>query len=161
MLIDAHHHFWKYSKSEYAWISDEMQTIRRDFLPVDLESEIKRNGVKGVVTVQVRQNLQENDWMLQLADQHSFVKGVVGWVDLQSNEVESQLKKYAAHEKFVGIRNPQHPGVMLVSASSYLRKSSTSTDGASGGRIVLVRKDSPAESDLTIKPTYAWAMSQL
>ncbi len=37
MMIDAHHHLWKYSAAEYGWISPEMSVIRRDFLPADLE----------------------------------------------------------------------------------------------------------------------------
>ena len=49
MKIDSHHHFWKYSKAEYGWMSDEMDRIRRDFLPADLEAEIRKAGVDGVV----------------------------------------------------------------------------------------------------------------
>ena len=52
--IDAHHHFWNYEPVEYGWIADDMEVIRRSFLPADLKNEIERNGIDGVVSVQAR-----------------------------------------------------------------------------------------------------------
>lgn len=105
MLLDAHHHFWKYNEDEYGWINDEMKVIRRSFLPEELEAEMEKCDVGGVVTVQARQSLAETEWLLELADEHDFIKGVVGWVDLCSEAVESQLKKYSANKKLVGVRH--------------------------------------------------------
>ncbi|NJO56677.1 MAG: amidohydrolase family protein [Rhodospirillales bacterium] len=34
-----------------------------------------------------------------------IIKGVVGWVDLRSNEVERQLQEFSQHHKFVGVRH--------------------------------------------------------
>ena len=31
VVIDAHHHLWRYSAAEYEWIDDTMVSIRRDF----------------------------------------------------------------------------------------------------------------------------------
>jgi len=36
--IDAHHHLWRYSATEYEWIDDRMAALRRDFLPADLST---------------------------------------------------------------------------------------------------------------------------
>src|SRR5262249_16263559 len=33
------------------------------------------------------------------------IAGVVGWVDLQANDVRGQLEKFAAHPKLVGVRH--------------------------------------------------------
>jgi len=81
MRIDAHQHFWIYTPEEYAWIDDEMQAIRRNFLPQDLAPELDQNGFGGSVAVQARQTLEETQWLLSLADQHPKILGVVGWVD--------------------------------------------------------------------------------
>lgn len=105
MLIDSHHHFWNYNKKDYGWISDEMLVIRRSFLPEDLAVEIKKHGVDGVVTVQARQSLEETEWLLSLADQYEFIKGVVGWVKLCSADAENQLKRFSSNKKFVGVRH--------------------------------------------------------
>ena len=105
MRIDAHQHFWVYDQREYAWIDDSMALLRRDFLPNDLKPELERNGFQGSVLVQARQTLEETRWLLELATGASFILGVVGWVDLQSPDVRSQLKALAANPKLVGIRH--------------------------------------------------------
>jgi L-fuconolactonase len=105
MRIDAHQHFWVYDRREYAWIDDSMALLRRDFLPKDLKPELERNGFQGSVVVQARQTLEETRWLLELATDASFILGVVGWVDLQSPDVRSQLEALAGNPKLVGIRH--------------------------------------------------------
>jgi L-fuconolactonase len=102
--VDAHQHFWRYSPADYAWIDDSMAALRRDFLPGDLRPELSEAGFHYSIAVQVRQSLQETAWLLDLADRHPFVAGVVGWADLQSDGVEAQLEK-VRHPKLVGIRH--------------------------------------------------------
>ncbi len=105
MKIDAHHHFWCYDPVEYDWIDDAMRSIRRDFLPEHLAAEIAAAGVTGVVSVQARQNLIETQWLLDLAAQNDFIKGVVGWVELVSRDVGAQLEKFAAQPKLKSVRH--------------------------------------------------------
>src|SRR4051812_10191467 len=96
MTIDAHHHFWKYDPIEYDWIDDEMAVIRRDFLPGDLAPAMREAGVDRVVSVQARQTIAETDWLLDLAAQHDFIGGVVGWVPLISASVGDDLERFAS-----------------------------------------------------------------
>ncbi len=105
MHIDAHQHFWIYEPREYEWIDDSMASLRRDFLPDDLRPELERNGFHGCVAVQARQSLQETEWLLDLAKGSPFILGVVGWVDLRSPQVRSQLATFAGNSKLVGIRH--------------------------------------------------------
>jgi L-fuconolactonase len=105
MRIDAHQHFWKYDAAEYEWIDGTMTSLRRDFLPDDLRPELERAGFDGSVAVQARQTLEETRWLLDLADRHPFVMGVVGWVDLQSPEAGAQLRAFAGRGKLVGVRH--------------------------------------------------------
>ncbi|NBR84048.1 MAG: amidohydrolase [Proteobacteria bacterium] len=104
MNIDSHQHFWRYSAVEYPWIKPEWP-IRRDFLPPDLALEMARVGIEGCVAVQAQQTVAEARWLLSLADEHAFIKGVVGWVDLQSSRVEEPLAELARHPRFVGVRH--------------------------------------------------------
>ena len=60
-------------------MDDGMVAIRRDFLPVDLQPEICQAGIDGVVSVQARQSSAETRWLLELAEQYDWIKGVVGW----------------------------------------------------------------------------------
>jgi len=105
MKIDAHQHFWKYSAAEYGWIDDQMSIIRRDFLPPDLEREIRNAGVDGVVSVQVRQTLEETRWLLTVAAQNDFVKGVVGWVPLTEPSIRDELDLLRSNPRLRAVRH--------------------------------------------------------
>jgi L-fuconolactonase len=106
--IDTHHHFWKYNAEEYNWIDEKMQKIRRDFLPDELEDTIQEVGVTGVISVQARQTLQETAWLLNLASEHAFILGVVGWAPLTSPSVGRDLERFARHPKFKAVRHVLH-----------------------------------------------------
>jgi L-fuconolactonase len=108
MRIDAHQHFWQYSPSEHIWMTEEMNILKRDYLSDDIIPLLKSIGFDGTITVQARQMLKETDWLLELSDQNEFMKGIVGWVDLCSSEVRSQLETYSKHSKFKGVRHVVH-----------------------------------------------------
>lgn len=105
MRIDAHQHFWKFDASEYGWIDDTMSALKRDFLPRESKAEMARAGFDACVAVQARQTLEENDWLLGLADADPSIAGVVGWVDLQADDVGAQLERVSNHPKLVGVRH--------------------------------------------------------
>ena len=105
LRVDAHQHFWRYDPAELGWIDGSMTALRRDFLPEDLSPLLARGGFDGCVAVQARQTLGETEFLLDLADSHSFILGVVGWVDLQSPDVRQQLARFAQRKRLVGIRH--------------------------------------------------------
>jgi L-fucono-1,5-lactonase len=103
--IDAHQHFWRYDPVEYDWIDASMAPLRRDFLPADLEPELRAAGFHACVAVQARQSLEETRWLLELADRHPFIAGVVGWADLQAADLQAQLEPFAGRRRLVGLRH--------------------------------------------------------
>ena len=103
--IDAHQHFWQYNPSEHVWMTDEMGALKRNFLPGNLKPQLDSLGFDGCIAVQARQNLEETRWLLELAGQHEFVCGVVGWVDLRSAQILAQLEQFARNKKLVGVRH--------------------------------------------------------
>ena len=104
-MIDSHQHFWKYEAAEYGWIDDTMAALRRDFLPVDAHRLMTAARVRASIAVQVRQTLEETRWLLELADAHPFIAGVVGWVDLQAPDIDEQLDRLSVHPRLVGVRH--------------------------------------------------------
>ncbi|MHC2992318.1 amidohydrolase [Pontibacter sp. HJ8] len=102
--IDAHQHFWQYSPERDSWISDEMAVIRRDFLPSDLEPLLRQHDFDGCVLVQSAQPEEENQLLLEQAQAHDFVKGVVGWVELQDENLDDRLDYYSQFPKMKGFR---------------------------------------------------------
>lgn len=104
-VIDAHHHLWRYSSSEFDWIDDGMAKLRRDFLPEDFETEVKVAGVDGTVVVQARQSLEETRWLCGLASASSMIRGVVGWAAIASPDFEHVLSEMKQLPKLVGLRH--------------------------------------------------------
>lgn len=105
MNIDAHMHFWRYTRQEYGWIDDTMSPLRRDFLPGDAAPFMREAGMDACVAVQARQTLDETRFLLELAAQHQFIAGVVGWVDLRADDLDDQLAELSLHRKLVGLRH--------------------------------------------------------
>jgi L-fuconolactonase len=105
MNIDAHQHFWIYNQKDFNWIDDSMAGIRRNFLPEDLQPELKANAFDGSVVVQTCQTLEETRWLLKLAEHNPSILGVVGWADLRSPDIQSQLTSLTRSPKLVGLRH--------------------------------------------------------
>jgi L-fuconolactonase len=106
MKIDSHHHFWHYSKEEFDWIDDSMAVIRKSFLVEDLATAISEAGIDKVISVQARQELVENDFLLEQAANSDFIAGVVGWLPLADEKaLDLALQKYGSEDKFVGCRH--------------------------------------------------------
>ena len=106
--LDAHQHFWKFEPSEYGWIDKSMGTLRRDFLPPDLKPVIDSVGVNGTVAVQARQTSEETRWLLSLAEQYPFIRGVVGWVPLLRANVGEILADLSVNIRLRGVRHVLH-----------------------------------------------------
>ena len=104
-----------YNAAEYGWIDETMKVIRRDFLPPDLEEEIRTFGIDGVVSVQARQTLEETRWLLSMAAQQEFIKGVVGWVPLTKCSVREELELLGTEPKLRAVRH-----VVQSEADSYM-----------------------------------------
>lgn len=103
--IDAHQHFWNYDPLRDDWITNEMPVLKRDFLPGNLAPLLHSNGFEGCVAVQADQSEAETLFLLDCADKYDFIKGVVGWTDLRSNELEERLHRYSTFKKLKGFRH--------------------------------------------------------
>lgn len=104
MTIDSHQHFWKFDPVRDAWIDSSMQAIQRDFMPLDLKPELEKTGIDGCIAVQADQSIMETQFLLNLADEFTWIQKVVGWVDLNSPEIESKLETYMSEPKLAGFR---------------------------------------------------------
>lgn len=122
-MLDTHQHFWKYDPVRYAWIDNEMHQIRRDFLPADLKPILDANGIAGCIAVQADQTEAETEFLLELAAAHSFIRGVVGWVDLQAPRAPDRLAHFSQHKKLCGIRHivQDEPDVNFLLQPDFVR----------------------------------------
>ena len=108
MRLDAHQHFWKYHPKQHVWMTDAMAVLRRDYLPGELKPLLDASRFDGTIAVQARQMLDETEWLLALADEHEFIRGVVGWVDLCSRQLREQLGRFSKDPKLYGVRHVVH-----------------------------------------------------
>jgi L-fuconolactonase len=103
--IDAHQHFWKYNPIRDTWITAEMYMIQKDFLPGDLKPLLVDNGFDGCVTIQSDQSENENIFQLANAEKNKFIKGVIGWIDLQAENIRERLAYFSQFDKLKGFRH--------------------------------------------------------
>ena len=100
-----------------------MERLAQDYLPPDLAKTTQPHSITGSVAVQARQSIQETEWLLELADNHPFIRGVVGWVDLRNPSVDEDLEKFSEHDKFVGVRHvvQDEPDPRFLLGDDFLR----------------------------------------
>lgn len=103
--IDAHQHYWRFDPVRDNWITDEMAMLRRDFLPGDVAAAMSVDGIDGVVAVQADQSERETDFLLDLAAEYPFVRGVVGWVDLRAANLVERLARWRDRPLLKGFRH--------------------------------------------------------
>lgn len=104
LKIDAHQHFWLYNPLRDQWINNDMAILQEDFMPEHLQPILEHYDFQGTVVVQSDQSPEENLFQLENAEKHPFIKAVVGWVDLQSKDLEQQLQAYQQYHKLKGFR---------------------------------------------------------
>ncbi len=104
MRIDAHQHFWALERGDYGWLTPDLAPLYRDFGPDDLQRALTANRIDGTVLVQAAPTVAETKYMLALAAETPFVKGVVGWVDFEGADAVDQIATLAAHPALVGLR---------------------------------------------------------
>lgn len=102
--IDAHQHFWQIARGDYDWMDDSVAAIRHDIMPYDLAPLLKRYGIEGTVVVQAAATVAETRFILELAKHTEFIKGVVGWIDLESPEAPNTLDRLMKNPFFKGVR---------------------------------------------------------
>jgi L-fuconolactonase len=104
-MIDAHQHFWQLAQAaNYPWLSPALSAIYRDFQPRDLHPLLARHGIGGTLLVQASPTLAETHALLQLAEDTSFVRGVVGWCDFDHAAAPALIASLARSPLLRGLR---------------------------------------------------------
>jgi L-fuconolactonase len=106
--IDSHQHFWNYHPAKQVWMNDAMDVLKKNYGPADLKPLLEDCNLQGCIAVQASQAEEENEFLLRLSTAHSIIKGIVGWVDLQAENLEERLAYYKQFEKVKGFRHVLH-----------------------------------------------------
>lgn len=116
MRLDTHQHFWKLAHPFTDWPTSDLAAIYRDFGPEDLDPQLGPAKVGGTILVQAAPAAEETEYLLSLARQCAFVKGVVGWIDFEAADAVGQIERLAGNPLLKGLR----PMVQLVEEADWL-----------------------------------------
>ncbi|MBW2396311.1 MAG: amidohydrolase family protein [Deltaproteobacteria bacterium] len=149
-MIDAHQHFWKRSRGDYAWLTPDLDALYRDFGPSDLAPHLAEFGIQRTVAVQAAPTLAETEYLLDLADATPWVAGVVGWVDMASPAALEDIDRLATHPALCGLR----PMIQDISDPDWMLR-----EALTPALRKLVEKD--LAFDALIRPTHLGRLLRL
>ena len=109
-IVDTHVHVWNFERAQYDWLKGDTSILNRSYHLEELEQERIKAGVNGGVLVQAANNPEDTTWMLEVAGQNEWIKGVVGWLPLMNPSATSKelTEKYSDQKYFKGIRHLVH-----------------------------------------------------
>ena len=109
MRIDAHMHLWDLAHDGYGWNTPDLGALHRTFTAEEAERVLEDHGLHGAVLVQAADTDADTDTMLDVADSHSWVRAVVGWIDLEApGRAADSLDRLQEHPHFRGVRQLIH-----------------------------------------------------
>lgn len=107
--LDAHLHVWDLAVNRYPWLGPQHGPLFTDFLPEQARQALEGSGVGGAILVQAEDSVAETEYLLDIADHHDWVVGVVGWVPLEEPEAAAgSLDRFGGHPRFCGVRQLVH-----------------------------------------------------
>ena len=105
MIIDTHTHFYDPSRPQgVPWPGPDSGQLYRTVLPKHYRAVAESEGVTGTVVVEASAWLEDNQWILDLAEADPFIVGLVGHIDPARDAFADDLARYADHPRFCGVR---------------------------------------------------------
>lgn len=103
--IDAHTHFYDPTRPEgVPWPAKSDAVLYRPVLPPEFKKLTAPLGVVGTIVIEASPWLEDNQWLLDLAEREPVILGVVGHLDPASETFPGLLDRFAKNRRFRGIR---------------------------------------------------------
>ncbi|MGE0608166.1 MAG: amidohydrolase [Pirellulales bacterium] len=104
-LIDTHTHFYDPTRPQgVPWPGKGDDRLYRAVLPPEFSKLTAPLGVTGTVVVEASPWLEDNQWLLDLADRETAIVGVVGNLTPGGEGFAGHLERFTQHRLFRGIR---------------------------------------------------------
>ena len=105
MIVDTHTHFYDPTRPQgVPWPDPNDEFLYRRIMPGDFKREAQSEGVTGTIVVEASAWVEDNQWILDLAEADPFLLGLVGHLEPPDSDFEADLDRFAQHELFCGIR---------------------------------------------------------
>jgi L-fuconolactonase len=104
-VVDTHTHFYDPTRPKgVPWPPQSDAFLYRTVYPEEFQQLTRRHGVTGTVVVEASSWLEDNQWILDLAEKNDFILGFVGHIEPGRAEFARELKSFTANPIFRGIR---------------------------------------------------------
>ena len=103
-VIDTHTHFYDPTRPEGVPWPAKDTALYRTVLPKDWLAVAAPHGVRETVVVEASDRVEDNQWILDLAEREPSIVGFVGNLDPADAAFARHVKRFAAHPLFVGVR---------------------------------------------------------
>ncbi len=104
-VIDTHTHFYDPARPEgVPWPPNDDRLLYRTVLPRDYLGLPVPQPVTGTVVVEASPWVEDNQWILNLAAQHAFIRGLVGNLPVGTPEFAGHLERFSKNPAFRGVR---------------------------------------------------------
>ena len=104
-LIDTHIHLYDTTREKkVSWPPADDRVLYKPHLPPEYTNLAKASGVTGVVVVEASDRLEDNKWVLDLVKGDQLYIGLVGNVDLYSEDFDTHVAHLTRDRRFVGVR---------------------------------------------------------
>jgi len=120
-IIDTHTHFYDPTRPlGVPWPGKKDSLLYRPYLPADYRTVAIPAGVTGTVIVEASNWLEDNQWILDLAQNDPFIVGCVGNLDPLDAQFSSNLARFCKFDKYRGLRLRGQLVVQQVDNASFI-----------------------------------------
>ncbi|MGC0249418.1 amidohydrolase family protein [Pseudactinotalea sp. Z1748] len=108
-ILDAHLHVWDLQANTYPWLTPELGPLYANYSIEQARTEARAAGITEAILVQAEDSVAETDYLLGVAEEHSWIRGVVGWLPLDDPAAAGALlERYDRNPLLVGLRHLIH-----------------------------------------------------
>ena len=120
-IIDCHTHFYDPTRPQgVPWPGKDDKDLYRRILPADYRAVAGPCGVTGTVVVEASDWVEDNQWVLDLAEKDPFVLGLVGNLPVGTPEFAAHWQRFTKNPRFLGLRVNSGPLAKGLEDSLYL-----------------------------------------
>lgn len=104
-IVDTHTHFYDPTRPEgVPWPGKGDKSLYRRVLPDDYKAIAQQHGVTGTIVVEASSWVEDNQWVLDLAEKDPFVLGLVGNLPVGTDAFAKHLARFVKNPQFRGLR---------------------------------------------------------
>jgi predicted TIM-barrel fold metal-dependent hydrolase len=103
-VVDTHTHFYDPTRPQGVPWPPKETPLYRKVMPADWQKLATPLGISSTIVVEASQWVEDNQWVLDLAEKEKSIVGLVGNLDPRTDEFADNLRRFAKNPIYRGIR---------------------------------------------------------